>query len=547
MKSLFKSVQNSSLWAVAGDALGFITELIDENGLSKRIGAKRVENTVPWSKFVGGRFGAIAELPAGCYSDDTQLRFCTSRAIRGNGFFDAEAFAKIELPVWLSYSLGAGRGTKIAANSFAKQDVNWFSNFFNGKNSYLSAGGNGAAMRIQPHVWSANDLSKPDIIISNVIKNAICTHGHPRGFLGAVFHALSLIETLKNGKVPGPAEWKDFVSYFQQVKEIISEDNDLNTFWLPVWEERSRKNLETACEETTKECLEDLKTIEKFLSSPPAKAYEKMVDAIGCRTNKYRGTGTKTAILASALCWIHKDDRTIDAILNSSNLLNSDTDTISTMAGAILGVVSESPPEIDIMDKEYIKSEAIRLHKISQCKNADSFKYPDIFSWTPPSTQLASLGVINEQVYIAGLSNGKFKGKPFSSRGNNDYVWQWVLLDFGQTILCKRRSNPAPLPKGNLPLDQNIEMVQNRSKIYKNGDLFPKNDIAKKGHNVEKTKLPVSIDYLTTEAIKSDFNEATIGKHILELISEPDGIEKAIAYTAIIGKAKIARRTSSKK
>ena len=110
-----EAIKKSALWAAYGDALGFITELTDEKGLKWRTGTSRIIKTIPWKRKIGGQFGVIVDLPAGCYSDDTQLRLSTCRAIRGDGKFDVEAFAKVELPVWLSYALGAGRGTKTAA------------------------------------------------------------------------------------------------------------------------------------------------------------------------------------------------------------------------------------------------------------------------------------------------------------------------------------------------------------------------------------------------------------------------------------------------
>src|SRR5690554_4846742 len=100
-------VRRSALWAAYGDALGFITELADEKSVKWRVGRERIQRTMNWRRRVGGKYGVEVEIPAGCYSDDTQLRLSTARAIRGDGVFDVEAFAKVELPVWTSYALGA--------------------------------------------------------------------------------------------------------------------------------------------------------------------------------------------------------------------------------------------------------------------------------------------------------------------------------------------------------------------------------------------------------------------------------------------------------
>src|SRR5262249_26330699 len=200
-------VTNSVLWAAAGDALGFVTELTDAAGLKWRTGGTAVRTTIPWRRSVGGKFGTVVDLPAGVYSDDTQLRLATSRAIRSEGQFDVEAFAKVELPVWMCYSLGGGISTKAAAGALCHPDVNWFSNFFSTNSThYIDAGGNGAAMRIQPHVWASKNLDASDYV-PNVLRNALCTHGHMRGIFGAVFHAFCLAEALKTGVVPNSAVW----------------------------------------------------------------------------------------------------------------------------------------------------------------------------------------------------------------------------------------------------------------------------------------------------------------------------------------------------
>lgn len=124
------AIVSSALWAAAGDALGSVTELADEGARSHRTGSSGLHQTIDWQIGIGGRFGPTVVLPAGTYSDDTQLRLAVSRAIRGTGELDVAAFAKVELPVWLSYALGAGRGTTAAANNLRKQGVAWFSNFF---------------------------------------------------------------------------------------------------------------------------------------------------------------------------------------------------------------------------------------------------------------------------------------------------------------------------------------------------------------------------------------------------------------------------------
>src|ERR1700741_3620385 len=287
---------NSSLWAAYGDAIGFIAELADKRVLRMRTRSGELKQTVPWRRNIGGRFGLNVELPSGCYSDDTQLRLATSRSIRADGYFDVEAFAKVELPVWRSYALGAGRATKAAASSLGHPNTNWFSNFFEVKDlSYLSSGGNGAAMRIQPHVWASKSLEL-EPVLRDVVRNCICTHGHSRAIAGACFHAVSLLTSLRCREIPGPEQWREAITTLARVGQIIRSDNELKTFWLPVWEERSNVTFDEAIRQIQKECFEDLERIAPFLAEPdPQVAYPRIVEAIEALRPESRGSGIKTA------------------------------------------------------------------------------------------------------------------------------------------------------------------------------------------------------------------------------------------------------------
>ena len=195
--------RNSVLWAAYADALGFISELVTEMALTRRTKGAGLDHLMAWTRRVGGRGGVEVELPAGCWSDDTQLRMAVSRAIGCHGF-DVEAFAHVEVPIWRSYALGGGRATKAAAANLSKPKSLWYANTFRG---WTDAGGNGAAMRVQPHVWASADLDGGYIL--DVITDSVCTHGHPRAIVGACFHAETLAHCLRDGAVPGPSRWEE--------------------------------------------------------------------------------------------------------------------------------------------------------------------------------------------------------------------------------------------------------------------------------------------------------------------------------------------------
>ncbi len=171
-------VLHSCLWAAWADALGWISELTDEAGLHRRL-AGRPFRPVPWRRRIGGRAGVTTELPAGTWSDDTQLRLAVSRSIGPQGF-DVEVFARVELAVWPSYALGGGFASKTAAAAAAqaRPGTRWAS--ANLGPEYFVAGGNGAAMRVQPHAWVGPGQRGDAELLLDVLKDTVCTHGHPR-------------------------------------------------------------------------------------------------------------------------------------------------------------------------------------------------------------------------------------------------------------------------------------------------------------------------------------------------------------------------------
>ena len=228
-------VRRSALWSAYGDALGWISELTDETGLRRRTGNAPLDRPIEWKRRIGGHAGVTVTLPKGCYSDDSQLRLATGRAIGPNGF-DVESFAKVELPVWLSYALGAGRATSAAATNLSRPRVQWFTNRFK---SWTESGGNGAAMRIQPHVWAARDPADPMTFLPDVFRNSICTHSHPRGLLGASIHALALAHTMVTGHYPSPDEMLSATDVASGLPELIRADIEVWNYWRSAFERES--------------------------------------------------------------------------------------------------------------------------------------------------------------------------------------------------------------------------------------------------------------------------------------------------------------------
>lgn len=546
---LKQKIVGSALWAAYGDALGFITELATEAEVTKRAGVPRVTTPSPTVRRVGGRFGAHANLPAGMYSDDTQLRLAVCRAIAGDGSFDVEAFTKVELPVWRSYALGAGRGTKAAARNLSKADVRWFSNFFGKGAEYVQGGGNGAAMRIQPHAWLGAAGARDDLIVLDVVRNSISTHGHMRGLLGAVFHALCLTDALREGRVPGPADWQRIARRLATVLGLMHEDEQISSIWLPAWEEHSRVRLQLAIDHVRREFSAILSEITKI---PDAlSAYDYVLDVVGGREPKTRGSGMGSAIAASALAFLGRGDPEA-ALVRAANTLGSDTDTIGTMAGALLGAVTEERPPGPLVDAAYIEQEAARLADIGMGAARSTFAYPDAVTWMAPTTELDAIGRANGTLALAGVGFLADLAEPHEAR--TEAVWQLFELDFGQTILAKRRHMPGDLGREAWPVRVAEKAVApeasksgRRAPPAKQAPLFDARTIPSATQSMATQRQPErdrrGIDELTTEAIRSGFDPHIVGRHIIAL-ANGGGIEEVVAYTAIIAKALKARARS---
>jgi ADP-ribosylglycohydrolase len=537
-----RRIVNSAVWAAWADAIGFMSELTDITGLRKRVHADKVSAPIEWHRLVGGRYGAYVKLPAGCYSDDTQLRLSTSRAIRGNGYFDVESFAKIELPVWLCYSLGAGVGTKAAALNLTGTSVSWFSNFYVGKErSYVDSGGNGAAMRVQPHVWAAKQRRDCRSYLTDVVRNSVCTHGSLRAVVGAAVHAIVLARTIESGKIQMADDVHEALQDARLIGEIVFADRELSSFWLPVWEQKTGKSFPAEVNQVLEECTRDIATLTEHRIAD-RETYRVAVESVGGLDPTSRGSGTKTSLIAAALCWGYHTRPPSEAITVAANLLGSDTDTIGTLAGAILGAVTDVKPVGPLLDQEYIEREAMRLHGISLGSETKSFAYPDLMRWSPPKNQTSAVGLSDNHIVVTGLGPALAMGDSFRGQSHERAIWRWLRLEFGQTIIAKMRSDLQQLPH-----QLATAMAQTESKVTamtfkpQQNPLFspeaePRTDSR---NSFDKHTL----DEMTSVAIKSGFDPATIGQHIIELSSEADGIERCLGYVAIIGKARRARMT----
>lgn len=427
-------IRRSALWAAYGDALGWISELTDEAGLNRRTAGEPLCRPLRWTRRIGGRGGIMASLPVGCYSDDTQLRLASGRAIRPDGF-DVEVFARVELPVWLSYALGGGKGTSAAANNLVKSKVPWFANTFNG---WTESGGNGAAMRIQPHVWAAHAPKNPERFLPDVVRNTVCTHSHPTGIMGAVLHALSLAHTISTGCSPSPDDLDAAITTASNLPALMEGDFEVWNYWRTAFEREAGP-----FSEAWERAITDSKHALRIAGTNPsnltgAERYSAMVDNLMLRKREHIGSGILTAVAAVGLIWCEAQPE--EALRIAANEIGTDTDTIATMAGAILGVTAETEPPVEVLDAALFRSEADRLSKIAQDGRPQGHQYPDLLHWSAPKTRSDALTRARDgSLHVSGLGFAEAQGEPLTAP-KGDFMWQWLRLESGQTILLKRRN-----------------------------------------------------------------------------------------------------------
>ncbi|MFJ6986227.1 MULTISPECIES: ADP-ribosylglycohydrolase family protein [unclassified Streptomyces] len=574
-------VINSARWAAYGDALGFISELTDAKGLLRRlrydatisgdegpipwadlsVDAWPLQRTVDWKRRIGGRQGAWATLPAGTYSDDTQLRLATCRAIGPKQGFDLEVFAKVELPVWLSYSLGAGRASKRAASNLARGGQ-WLANSYSG---WTEAGGNGVVIRVQPHAWEAARSGRsPYDMMLEVLKNGLSTHGHPRALASACVHADLLFQVLR--KELSSVSIRDIhyaVDHASRVPELLEKDPDLSRYTIPAWEEAASETFGDSWHRVIKEMTQRVDQLGELLEAPNGLEEEQKVERYlallrrwGLFEDDQRGSGTGTLFAALALLFLFQGDPD-KGIKVACGAIDSDTDSIATVYGGIAGALLPTAAELPgpIQDDRYIVQEALR---VAGSGGGIRFQYPDLLYWQPPHTQADAVLLTEGRKFVTGLGYVKSEGAAFEALGG--FNWQWLLLEVGQNILVKQRNSPKGVPsdvaaallpakepgtasgvtrlesdeiRGDEGIAQRLRKVsENRGPAYRQDSLIDVTGATR----VERTRRQEDpIESAVQEARGSGMNPETIGRLLLSLGREVS-IEAAVAFAGIVSR-----------
>jgi hypothetical protein len=267
--------------------------------------------------------------------------------------------------------------------------------------------------------------------------------------------------------------------------------------------------------------------------------YASLVDRLGGFDNETRGSGTVTTLLAAMLAFGHAE--TPEAGLQlAANTLGSDTDTIATMAGALLGAFATSPAPGPVQDDQYVDAEARRLWEISQGGPATAFAYPDLLRWSPPRATLDLVGRTEAGPALAGLGLLR-AGTPISGP---QAAYVWGTLPFGQNVLVRAREDLRPLATYLLPPERRQQRNRRAEDAMRDQPhLFEASDVGRPapppGARDERQLRPApSLEETVRELGQHGFPPEEVGRALLSFISSGRyGVEKAAAFVGLLAQA----------
>ena len=513
---MIDAVCASARWAAYGDALGFISEGADAARLKRRLGANTRLRITTWRRKIGYR-GPEVELPAGCYSDDTQLRLATCRAIGAQGAFDVEVFASQELPLWPIYSLGGGRGSLEAARRLSGRE-SWRTLVLRDKNRrYVMGGGNGGAMRVQPHAWAGHrDLKLANAIVENVA----CTHGHPKAFVGALFHVHCLCVALDDARLASPELAVSAAAF--AAASLESATSILGDEWLGNWNRSSGLDFVIEWNSAVREITDITDSLDGLADQ---NSYVNLLRAHGLLDDSERGSATKTAAAAYAAISLFQD-KTPEYIIDLiATTLNSDTDSIATMAAAILGAALRPPLSDPLQDHDYLISEAIRVAKGAPAAKRHT------------SSNKQQVVIEGNHIGFGPLGEGIAIGSRY---GKLPDTFRWYKLDIGQTILVNENHTRVKRPSNADEVPGLFE--QTRSPASTSANSVPERtesplDVTPNGHFRNESEVTAYARRL----VERGLDPAKIGLAIIALTKRDagEGLAAVFAYEIV----RLARAT----
>jgi len=426
------------LGAAVGDALGWPQE---------RGGRKSTRSVSPtmefreWPRRVGNRYSAITEIVrAGEYSDDTQLILAGARSLRfGTNWW--EHFAWVELPFWMAYERGGGAATKRACARLLSGELPWLGTGAT-TDAYFEAGGNGVAMRILPHVLSCLDDAGFSRTATSVLTNGVCTHGHPRALVSALAYAYALRYALLRNS---PLAYGELIRVVIQDVNIWAIEPSASIPWND-WSLATSTALNgqynLIWESTITEVIDLLRKANDGISAGALAVDNEILEALGCFDKMRNGAGTVAAVAAIFLA--SRYAATPRAGLLASAFANgADTDTIASMACALMGAISGGeafhPLSSQVQDSKYLREISATLLDAEQTTyglKLDRVSQRDVNEFL--------LGVSEYRSSSKALPDGRrvLAAEPYSEN-DNGLLFKIQVAD-GQTLFVRQKLQKLP-------------------------------------------------------------------------------------------------------
>ena len=355
--------EGAFLALAAGDALGWPQEI----ARNKRGGTA---NDLPglefrtWTRRSGGRFNAYDEIiQAGEYSDDTQLTLAVARSRTNHGADWWKAFIRVELPLWTLYERGGGGATKRAARAWVDGRSPWQSAKADGVRRYFDAGGNGVAMRVLPHALFLAGQDDPSVLMHDVVRDGIATHGHPRALVGATAYAYAAWSLARRDQTLGFGELLDLLLEESEGWGVFPEPQAGKNTWFAAADRVSNESYERLWDRTVDEMRLLLEKARSGIRGGALADDRAVLADLGC-FGRFKGAGTVTAAAAAYLASRHAA-QPAQGVLRAAFERGADTDTLAAVTGGLLGCLAGNEwlpaPWLDVQDAAYLRHIAGRI------------------------------------------------------------------------------------------------------------------------------------------------------------------------------------------
>ena len=447
--------EGAFLALAAGDALGWPQEMPrrvrrDGDGAPPSIEFRA------WTRRNGGRYRPYDEtIRAGEYSDDTQLTLAVARSRANHGSDWRKAFMRVELPLWTIYERGGGGATKRAAQAWRAGKAPWQSAKADSVRRYFDAGGNGVAMRVLPHALFLAGEQDPAVLVHDVVRDGVTTHGHPRALVGATAWAHAAWSLARRNRTLGFGELLDLlIDERHQWGEFPEIDRGADA-WFSVANRVLGEPYERIWKRTADEMWRLLEQARNGIRTGALADDHAVLDGLGC-FGRFRGAGTVTAAAAAYLTARHAA-QPVQGVLRAAFEKGADTDTLAATTGGLLGCLAGDDwlpaPWRDVQDSGYLRS-------IARCVAAGpaGAEQRPVEKPAPPRSVLAELARPgNQEVTLGESTRAQATALPDPRPASNSItVRAWLLrTPEGQTLYVtrveelkrpagSRRTTPAP-------------------------------------------------------------------------------------------------------